>query len=285
MKIFKNSRFSRSAGGNIVSFIVLILFGAFSVLPMIYCVITSLKPLDELLIFPPRFYVVRPTLNNFFNLSTLLQNLDVPLSRYIFNSIFITVAGTGLSIIISTGAAFVLSKIDLKFKNTIFTLVQWALLYSTVTLAVPRYLIEARLGMLDTYWVYIIPYCAGTMGVFLMKQYMDKSVPDAMIEAASIDGAGYFRTFFQIAVPLVKPAWLTLGLFAFRDLWSLNSAGTIFSEQLKTLTSAAASISAGGIARSGSAMAITVIMMIPPIFVFLISQSSITETMSASGIK
>lgn len=118
-----------------------------------------------------------------------------------------------------------------------------------------------------------------------MKQYMDKSVPDAMIEAASIDGAGYFRTFFQIAVPLVKPAWLTLGLFAFRDLWSLNSAGTIFSEQLKTLTSAAASISAGGIARSGSAMAITVIMMIPPIFVFLISQSSITETMSASGIK
>lgn len=87
MKIFKNSRFSRSTGGNIVSFIVLILFGAFSVLPMIYCVITSLKPLDELLIFPPRFYVVRPTLNNFFNLQHYYKTWMFRISRYIFNSI------------------------------------------------------------------------------------------------------------------------------------------------------------------------------------------------------
>jgi ABC-type glycerol-3-phosphate transport system permease component len=285
MKIFKNSRFSRSTGGNIVSLFFLIVFGAFSVLPMFYCLITSLKPLDELLIFPPHFYVTRPTFNNYFNLSTLLSNLNVPLSRYIFNSIFITLSGTVLSIIISTGAAFVLSKIDLKFKEGIFTLVQWALLYNGITLAVPRYLIESKLHMIDTYWVYIIPYCAGTMGVFLIKQYMDKSVPDAMIEAASIDGAGYFRTFFQIAVQLVRPAWLTLALFAFRDLWSVDPVGTIFSENLKTLTSAASSIASGGIARSGSAMAITVVMMIPPILVFLISQNSITETMSTSGIK
>lgn len=285
MKLFKNSRFSRSTGGNIVSLLILIIFGAFSALPIFYCVITSLKPLDELLIFPPRFYVVRPTLNNFYNLSSLLANLNVPLLRYIFNSFFITAAGTVLSIIVSTGAAFVLSKVDLKYKKGIFTLVQWALLYNGITLAVPRYLIESKLHLIDTYWVYILPYCAGTMGVFLTKQYMDKSVPDAMIEAASIDGAGYFRTFFRIAVPLVKPAWLTLALFSFRDLWSINPEGTIFSEKLKTLSSAASSIAAGGIARSGSAMAITVLMMLPPIIVFLLSQNSITETMSTSGIK
>ena len=123
------------------------------------------------------------------------------------------------------------------------------------------------------------------MGVFLIKQFMDTNVPDALIEAARIDGAGTVRTFWQIAMPIVKPAWLTLTLFSFRDLWAIQPGGTIFSEQLKTLPFAASTVASGGITRQGCAMAITVIMMIPPILVYLISQSSVTQTMSSSGIK
>ena len=278
-------RVTRSRLGNTASFSLVFLFGLVSVIPLIYAIVTSLKPIDELLLFPPRFWVKEPTFDNYLVLPTLLANLRVPLSRYILNSVLISVLGTVGHIIVAMGAAFVLSKTDLRGRKIIFAIVQMALLYNTITLAVPRYLIYSWMDIVDTYWVYILPYLPSTLGVFLLKQYMDGSVPDALIEAAKIDGAGWFRIFFQIATPLVKPAWLTLTLFAFRDFWNMTPDGTIFDESLKTLVNATSTIAAGGIARSGSAMAATVIMMIPPIIIYLISQSSVTETMSTSGIK
>lgn len=278
-------RYTRTRGGNAIYTIILLLFGAFSILPMIYCIITSFKPLDELLIFPPKFYVVNPTVESYTTLPSLLDNLAVPLSRYAFNSVFISVVTTFLHVIVASMAAYVLAKTDIKGKKVIFALVQFSLLYNAYTLEVPRYLIYSAFRMIDTYWIYILPAIPSSMGVFLMKQFMDTNVPDALIEAARIDGAGTVRTFWQIAMPIVKPAWLTLTLFSFRDLWAIQPAGTIFSEQLKTLPFAASTVAGGGITRQGCAMAITVIMMIPPILVYLVSQSSVTQTMSSSGIK
>ena len=278
-------RYTRTRGGNAIYTIILLLFGAFSILPMIYCIITSFKPLDELLIFPPKFYVVNPTVESYTTLPSLLDNLAVPLSRYAFNSVFISVVTTFLHVIVASMAAYVLAKTDIKGKKVIFALVQFSLLYNAYTLAVPRYLIYSAFRMIDTYWIYILPAIPSSMGVFLMKQFMDTNVPDALIEAARIDGAGTVRTFWQIAMPIVKPAWLTLTLFSFRDLWAIQPGGTIFSEQLKTLPFAASTVAGGGITRQGCAMAITVIMMIPPILVYLVSQSSVTQTMSSSGIK
>ncbi len=278
-------KYTRSLAGNIFYFGFLIAFGLFAILPLIYTVITSFKPLDELLIFPPRFYVVRPTWENFKVLPTILSNLKIPLSRYIFNSLFVSVASTVLHIFVASAAAYTISKSKIKNKNTIFALVQFALLFNAYTLAIPRYLIYSGLGMIDTYWVYILPYVPSTLGVFLMKQFMDTGIPDALLEAAQIDGAGQFRIFFRIALPLVKPAWLTLALFAFRDMWTITGSGTIFTESMKTLPEITTTIASGGLARSGSAMAMAVIMMIPPIIVYLVSQNSVKETMSTSGIK
>ena len=278
-------RYTRTRSGNAIYTIILLLFGAFSILPMIYCIITSFKPLDELLIFPPKFYVVNPTVESYTTLPSLLDYLAVPLSRYAFNSVFISVVTTFLHVIVASMAAYVLAKTDIKGKKVIFALVQFSLLYNAYTLEVPRYLIYSAFRMIDTYWIYILPAIPSSMGVFLMKQFMDTNVPDALIEAARIDGAGTVRTFWQIAMPIVKPAWLTLTLFSFRDLWAIQPAGTIFSEQLKTLPFAASTVAGGGITRQGCAMAITVIMMIPPILVYLVSQSSVTQTMSSSGIK
>ena len=133
---------------------------------------------------------------------------------------------------------------------------------------------------------YILPAIPSSMGVFLMKQYMDSGIPNSLLEAARIDGANAFVMYWRIAMPLTKPAWMTLLLFAFQGIWSVTpSAGTIYSEELKTLPSVMSSITAGGTARAGAAMAITVIMMIPPITIYFISQSNVMETMSSAGMK
>ena len=279
------TRYSRSRRGNTIWFIFLLGMALFSVFPLFYCVITSLKPLDELLIFPPRFTVRRPTLENFRALPMLLSALRVPISRYIFNSLFVSVVTTVAHVLTAAMASFVLAKSTMKGRNVIFWLIQFALLYNAYTLALPQYIIFANMRILDTYWIYILPYVAATMGVFLMKQFMEKSVPDSLMEAARIDGAGYFRIFWRIVMPMVKPAWLTLSLFAFREIWAFQPQGTIFDEAIKTLPYVMNSINAGGIARQGSAMAATVILMIPPILVYLISQSNVLETMSSAGIK
>lgn len=281
----QSKRYTRSRVGNAVYVTFLLLFGIFSVLPLIYCITTSFKPLDELMIFPPRFLVTRPTAQNYLALPSLLSNLRIPLSRYIFNSVFISLVTTVLYVFISTMAAFVLTKSRIKGKKLIFKAIQYALLFNAFTLAIPQYLIFSYLKMIDTYWVYVLPYLASTMGVFLMKQYMEGSVPDALLEAARIDGAGYFRTFWEIVFPMVKPCCMTLTLFAFRDVWSGVPGGTIFSEALKTLPAIMTQITAGGIARAGSAMAVTVIMMLPPILVYMISQSNVLESMNSAGIK
>lgn len=278
-------RYTRSKVGNFFYVLFLVAFGAFSALPLIYCIVTSFKPVDELLVFPPRFFVIRPTISNYMALPGLLSNLRVPLSRYIFNSLFVSIISTVLYVVIATLAAFALCKSRIKGRKVFFVVIQFALLFNGYTLSIPQYLIFSWLKMVDTYWVMILPYIASTMGVFLMKQYMEGAIPDALLEAARVDGAGPYRIFFQIALPIVKPCWLTLTLFGFRDIWASVPNGTVFNETLKTLPTIMSQISAGGIARAGSAMAVTVIMMIPPILVYMVSQSNVIESMSSAGIK
>ena len=278
-------RYTRSKVGNFFYFFFIIAAGCISVLPLIYCICTSLKPLDEILIFPPRFFVHRPTIANYTALPELLSNLRVPLSRYIFNSLFATLATTFLYVVVASMAAFVLCKSKIKFKKTIFYIIQFSLLFNAYTLSVPQYLIFTWMNIIDTYWVYILPHFASTMGVFLMKQYMEGALPNALLEAAKIDGAGYFRILWTIVMPIVKPMWLTLTLFTFRDVWATVPSGTIFSETLKTLPTIMSQITAGGVARSGSSMAVTCLLMIPPVVVYMISQSNVMESMSSAGIK
>lgn len=278
-------RYTHSRLGNFTYFFFLILAGAFSMLPFIYCICTAFKPLDELLVFPPRFFVHRPTVENFVILPTLIEKLRVPLSRYIFNTAFITFAGTALHIIVASMAAYVLAKTDIKFKKAIFAVVQLSLLYNAYTLEVPRYLIYSNMKIIDTLWVYILPAIPSTTGVFLIKQYMDSSVPDSLLEAARIDGAGPVSIYFKIVMPITKPAWMTLMLLSFQSLWSAMPSGTVFSEKLKTLPYVLSSITAGGIARVGSAMAAAVLMIIPPIIILVISQTNVVETMGSAGMK
>ena len=279
-------RYTRSKGGTFVIAVFLILFGAFMLLPMVYLLVTSLKPLEEIMAFPPKFYVVSPTFENFRALPKLLSTEWVPFSRYILNSVFVSVITTALHVLVASAAAFVLSKYSrYKLFGILFIIVQLSLLYNAYTLTIPQYVIMSKLKMLNTYWVYILPYIPSSLGVFLLKQYMDSSIPNTLLEAAKIDGANCFMIYFRIALPLAKPAMLTLVLFAFKDMWQTSASNMIFDENIKLLPNIISQIAEGGITRQGSTMAATVVMLLFPIAVYLISQSSITKTMSSSGIK
>lgn len=278
------NRVNRSTGGDIGIFIILFIFGFLMVLPMYYAIITSLKPLDELWIFPPRFWVAKPTLKNFADLFSNLSNSWVPFSRYIFNTVFISVVGTFGHVIIASMAAYALSKKRFYGSQTIFKVIVTSLMFSGST-AIPTFIIMSKLGLIDTYWSIILPAFSSTLGLYLMKQHMDSMVKDTIIEAAKIDGAGEMRIFWTIVMPMVKPAWLTLIVFSFQGLWNSTGATYIYTEQLKTLNYAISQIISAGISRAGAGAASVVFMMILPIAVFMFSQSNIVETMSSSGIK
>ena len=231
-----------------------------------------------------RFLVKNPTLTNFHDVFVLMSQSWVPFSRYIFNTVFITVVGTFGHLFVASLCAYALAKHNFPGQKVIFWVIVTALMFSTQVTAIPNYLIMSKAGFLDSYISLILPAIAKPLGLFLMKQFMEQ-IPSSLLEAARIDGASEVTTFWRIAMPQVKPAWLTLIIFCFQDLWNLQGSNYIYTEQLKTLPYALSQISAAGISRAGATAAVSVIMMIVPIVIFVVSQSNIIETMASSGIK
>lgn len=277
---------NRSAGGDTGITIMLTILGAFMFLPMYYTVVQALKPLDELFMFPPRFYVIRPTLDNFADLFTLMSDSWVPFSRYIFNTVFITICGTLGNLIFASMAAYSLAKLRFPGRNAIFQIIVMSLMFHSTVNQVTHFIILSAFGWIDTYLSIIVPSMATTMGLYLMKQFMESSVPDTVLESARLDGASEFRIYLTIAMPMVKPAWLTLIIECFKSLWNSGSSVYIHSEELKSFNYAIQQILSGGIvARSGAGTAATVVMMLVPITVFVLNQSQIIETMGSSGMK
>lgn len=285
LKYNPRKRLSRSRFGNFMVLICLALFSAFMILPLVYAVVQSLKPMEEIFAFPPKFYVRNPTLDNFKQMFKLANNLSVPFLRYLSNSLFVSVITTALYVVVASLAAYPLAKANYKGVKIISRLIVVAMLFRGEVTAIPRYIIIAKLGMIDTYWSIIIPALAATMGVYLVQQFIVTAVSDSTLEAARIDGAGEYKIFFSIVLPSIKPAILTMIIFTFQGIWNDTGTNFIFSENLKQLPAVLSSISSGGLARSGASAAVSVVLMIPPILVFLYSQSSIMDTMSHSGLK
>ena len=281
---FKRRRPNRSIGGDMGIYFLLIVMACLMAFPLVFAIGMSLKPLDELFRFPPTVFPRHATFKNFSDLIVVMGESWVPFSRYLFNTVFITFVGTAGHLLLASMAAFVLAKYDFPGGRTFFGVVTTALMFSGYVTGIPNYVIMSKLGMIDTYWALLLPAFAAPIGLFLMKQFME-GLPTALIEAAHIDGAGEFRIFWSIVMPNVKPAWLTVMIFSVQSLWNTSASTVIYSEAKKTLVYALQQIQAGGIARTGTAAAVTVVVMIVPIILFIINQSRILETMASSGIK
>ncbi|MCX7657115.1 MAG: carbohydrate ABC transporter permease [Oscillospiraceae bacterium] len=284
MRYLKRRKPNRSRAGDVGINFILIFFGIFMAFPLVYAICSAFKPLDEIFVYPPRVFVRHPTFDNFQDLFVIMKKSWVPFTRYLYNTVLITIVGTFGHIIISSMGAYVLAKYDFPGSRTFFKLVVTALMFNGYVTAIPNYLVISRLGWLDTIWAIVIPAFAAPMGLFLMKQFME-GVPNAIIEAAKIDGASEWKIYSSVVMPMVKPAWLTLLIFSVQSLWNAKASSFIFSEELKTLPYALQQIIGGGVARAGVGAAVTLIMMIVPIVTFILSESNVIETMASSGIK
>ncbi|MBQ7715671.1 MAG: carbohydrate ABC transporter permease [Clostridia bacterium] len=276
---------NRTAGGDTIIFVMLGILGVLMFLPMYMVIINAFKPLNELFLFPPRFYVISPTWDNFSDLFTLIGNSVVPFSRYIFNTVFISVTGTFGNLVLSSLAAYALSKIEFPGRNFFFQMIVKSLMFTATVGGIVQFIIISKLGLMDSQWAVILIAWCTTLGLYLMKQFMESNITDAILESARLDGASELRVFWSIAMPMVKPAWLTLIIYSFQGLWKMGESLYIQSEQLKTLTCAVNQILSAGVVRAGASAASTLILMLVPIAVFVISQSKIIETMGSSGMK
>ena len=283
-KLIQRRKPNRSVAGDIALYVFLILVAFVMAFPIIYAVSSALKPLDELFRFPPTIFPKNPTLDNFSDLFVTMGKSWVTFTRYLFNTVFITVVGTLGHLIIASMAAFVLAKYEFPGGKTFFKVVTVAIMFTGYVTQIPNYLILNRLGWIDTYWAIIIPAFASPMGLFLMKQFME-GLPTSLIEAAKIDGANEWQVFTRIVMPNVKPAWMTLIIFSVQGLWNNRASLYIYSEERKTLVYALQQIQSGGVARTGQGAAVLVVVMIVPILIFILAESQILETMASSGLK
>jgi len=283
-KLIGGRRLNRSFGGDVFIFTLLAVFGVFFAFPLVFNINHAFKPLNEIFLFPPNIFVRRPTMNNFQDLFIIMSKSWVTFSRYIFNTLFITVAGTAGLIIFAAMGAFVVSKYKFPGAKIFFSGVIITLMFSGYVTAIPNYLVMARLGWVDTYLSVIVPAFAMPMGFFLLKQFID-TIPETLLEAAKVDGAKEAGIFMWVVMPMIKPAWLTVMIFSVQALWNARASNFIYSEELKTLPYALSQIITTGVARAGVGAAVGLFVMIVPLLCFIFAQSNVLQTMASSGIK
>ena len=275
---------NRSAAGNGLLFFIMGICGVFMALPLVMIFNNALKPLDELYQYPPQVFVRNPTLENFSDLFVLMNGSWVPFSRYILNTIIITMGGMVGHVIVASMAAYPLAKHKFPGKALLFGMVVLSLMFSWTVTQIPQYMIISWLGINNTYFALILPAWSFGMGLYLMKQFMEQ-LPDSLMESARIEGASEWCIFWKIVMPNVKPAWLTLAIFQFQQMWGNTGSLFLRNEELKPIQFSLQQIVSGGVARAGAAAAVTFIIAAIPILFFLLCQSNILETMTTSGMK
>jgi ABC-type glycerol-3-phosphate transport system permease component len=272
-------------------YLILIPLSALMLLPIIYIFSSAFKPPAELFAYPPRFFVVSPTWKNFTDLFSVLSNSGIPISRYLFNSVLITLVTVALSIFVSSAAAYSLSKKRFKLKQMLFAINNFALMFVPIAVTIPRFLVIKNLGLLDTFWVHILPVLAMPVGVFLLKQFID-GIPDEVIEAAQIDGATDWQIYWRIILPMIRPALATIAILTFQAAWNNAETSTLYinNESLRTLafylgTLTTTTTGANAVAGQGMAAAAALIMFLPNLIIFIFLQGQVMSTMSHSGLK
>lgn len=269
-------------------YLVLVPLALFMSLPIIFIINHAFKPIEELFAFPPRFFVSNPSLDNFVKLARQASSGGISISRYGFNSLVVTVSVVALSMLISSMAAFSLSKLRFRGKNVLMEINNLAMMFVPIAVIIPRYLLVDNLGMINTYLAHILPLIAMPVGMFLVKQFTDQ-VPDSLIEAAIVDGAGYWTVYRKIILPMIKPAVATVAILSFQQVWNNTETSAMYTnkESMRTLTFYMNTLASNtnAVAGQGTAAAASLMMFLPNLILFVCMQSKVMNTMAHSGLK
>ncbi len=286
-KLFTNrtKRQTRSKTGNAVVFFFIAILAVFSAVPLVLSIGMSFKPLNELYMFPPKLMPVVPSFDSYRTLLNLMTSTWIPFTRYFFNTIFITIVGTIGHVLVASAAAYPLAKGHFRGRNIINTAVMFSLMFVTTINDIANYLIISVLGWTDTYAAIIVPMLGAPLGLFIMRNYISAAIPDSLLESAKLDGCNEMQSYFKIVMPLIRPAWLTVGILMFQQTWSQPHTLYIYSEKYKTLPYAISQITSGSLIKAGAAQAGAVLMLLVPAVIFIISQTKIVNAMATSGIK
>ncbi len=284
VRYFTKGRSNRSVAGTMGLLIFIALFAIFALFPVVFMASNAFKPLRELYRYPPTLLPQNPTGQNFRDLLDYASDSLVPFTRYLFNTGVLVLFGCAGQILISAMAAFALAKFEFRGKKLLDNLVVYALMFSGAVTGVPNYIILTRLGLMDSLWAIILPSFASTLGLYLLKNFMEM-LPDSLIEAARIDGASTFKTLISVILPVVKPAIMTVFIFTFQGLWGNTGGSYLYTENIRPLSYMLSSIAASGIARQGMASAASLLTFLIPVLIFIITQSNVLETMATSGMK
>jgi len=205
------------------------------------------------------------------------------------NSVIVTVLATVGMVVLGAMCAYPLSKHKFPGRTVVFGMILVSLMIAVETMGIPRYVVVKELGIMNTYWGHLLPILALPVGVFLLKQFMDQ-VPDELLEAAKLDGASEMRVFLRIVIPIVSPAMATITILAFQTAWGNSETSALFmqSDAMKTLPFYIGTLTsnlANSVARQGAAAAASLVMFIPNLLIFIVSQRKVITTMAHSGIK
>ncbi len=278
-------RFER---GQIKILLILLPLTLFMAMPIVFIIGHAFKPMEELFAFPPRFFVSNPTLDNFTKLIKFSRSAGIPLTRYLFNSLLVTVLTVGLSLLLTTGAAFGFSKIKFRGRALMLQINQIAIMFVATAVLIPRYMVISKTGLIDTVFAHVLPLVAMPVALFLVKQFVDQ-VPDSLIEAAHLDGATDLQVYWKIVLPIIRPAIATAMVLVFQQVWTNLETSSYFTndESMKTLTFYMNTLvnASNGVAGQGVAAAASLIMFIPNLILFIICQNAVMNTMATSGIK
>ncbi len=278
-------RFER---GQIKILLILLPLTLFMAMPIVFIIGHAFKPMEELFAFPPRFFVSNPTLDNFTKLIKFSRSAGIPLTRYLFNSLLVTVLTVGLSLLLTTGAAFGFSKIKFRGRSLMLQINQIAIMFVATAVLIPRYMVISKTGLIDTVFAHVLPLVAMPVALFLVKQFVDQ-VPDSLIEAAHLDGATDLQVYWKIVLPIIRPAIATAMVLVFQQVWTNLETSSYFTndESMKTLTFYMNTLvnASNGVAGQGVAAAASLIMFIPNLILFIICQNAVMNTMATSGIK
>ncbi|MDQ0901322.1 carbohydrate ABC transporter permease [Paenibacillus sp. V4I7] len=262
------------------------LLGIIFILPMLWMFSNSFKTDAE--VMAPVFHLL-PQKFTWDNFHTIFVggDVEVPIFRWIFNSFFVGFAATVLVLLLDTMAAYALTKLDIPFKKTLFALFIGSLMVPGIISFLPQYLSFSNLNLINTYYVLILPYSGGALGVFLLIQFF-QSFPHEIIEAARIDGANKWYVFTSVLLPSSVSIVTTLAIFTFMNVFNdyVWPFFTVTDLEMRTLTAGVAVMATGSFTASyGKLMALATLSTIPTLIIFLIGQKQFIQSITATGVK